>query len=356
MWKRISFILIAVILCGTASVAQETYTVRDGDALSKIAQKYKVEEDSIKKWNNLTGDKIKIGQELTVSQKKAEVVDKEKEQPKQEIKQEESATNIGAAAGRREATKKGPAKSKAEGRKEKTTDKSSNSPLWWLWLLFGLGGGILVWEKLLRVKILPFFNRKETQDNQDYIEQLQHDKKELKSKIEELNKKIGTLEKQNKEFLEENIEMGRKIEGFQYRPKQSYIADVHKPQRIAGQACNDNPKPSVVVTAPDRNDEPQTSASTLYADAIINGSLNRVKETPNEDTIFELHLQNAHTATFTIYQSAYQRIVANPSFLEGCDKQVLNNEHKVEIASKGTTQRDADGKWKIIHKLNVIIK
>ncbi|GHT02190.1 hypothetical protein AGMMS49525_05290 [Bacteroidia bacterium] len=320
MLKRIIFIFIAVILCGT-SVAQKTHIVVKGENLGRISETYHVKIDSIKKWNNLKGENINIGKKLIVGQKTTAL----KSSSDTSAKANASATQppTGTVAGSRGSNKRDDAQTFTQNSSQNQNSnlsKEEESSLWWLWLLLGCGGGILVWETLLRV-ILPFFNRKETQNNQDYIRQLQDDKKELKSKIEELNKKISTLEKQNKNFLEENIEMGR------------------SPQRNDGQ-----------------NDKCETSATTLYADAIIDGFLNRVKETPNEDTIFELHLQNAQTATFTVYQSAYQRIIANPSFLEGCDKQVLNNAQKVEIASKGTTQRDADGRWKIIHKLNVIIK
>jgi hypothetical protein len=96
-------------------------------------------------------------------------------------------------------------------------------------------------------------------------------------------------------------------------------------------------------------------ATTLYADSIFDGFFNKTKETPNEETVFELHLHNAQNATFTIYHSAKQRIIANPAFLEGCDKQVLANGQNVKIANEGVAQRQSDGKWKVISKLNVII-
>ena len=79
-------------------------------------------------------------------------------------------------------------------------------------------------------------------------------------------------------------------------------------------------------------------------------------EKPDDDTIFEMRLQNAQAAVFTIYHSANQRIIDNPSFLEGCDKQVLSNAQKVVIESKGATRKQADGKWKIINKLNAILR
>jgi hypothetical protein len=414
MLKRIIFIIIAVILCDTASVAQDIpaekvdyvigYYVKayiekktDKNIRSKfIGEDYtKLENNSfespisqndleniIKKLpdEKLKNDKGKENQEIikdkvgvfydNIKNKRSSndlsidyIVELErgyenflsgkskslKEELKNKIQEKGTIEAQVAQVVKADNTTTPKTENKRDRNRETTTtdkDKeSSNSSLWWFWLLLGLGGGIFVWGKWLRVKIQPLFNCKETQSNQDYIKQLQDDKQELKSKIEELNKKISTLKKQNNGFLEENIAMGQKIEGLQYKPKQSYIADVHKLQGVVGQTRNDG-----------QNDIRTTSASTLYADAITDGYFSCVKEMPNEDSVFELYLQNAQTATFTIYQSAYQRTIANPSFLEGCDKQVLNSAQKVEIVSKGTAQRDADGKWKISHKLNVIIR
>ena len=48
-----------------------TYTVKSGDALSKIAEKYKVTVSQLKKWNNLSSNNIRVGQKLIVSQESA---------------------------------------------------------------------------------------------------------------------------------------------------------------------------------------------------------------------------------------------------------------------------------------------
>ena len=48
-----------------------TYIVKSGDALSKIAEKYKVSIAQLKKWNNLTSNNIRVGQKLIVSQQAA---------------------------------------------------------------------------------------------------------------------------------------------------------------------------------------------------------------------------------------------------------------------------------------------
>jgi len=46
------------------------YIVKSGDNLSAIALKYKVKIDDIKKWNNLSSDKLMIGQKLIIQPKK----------------------------------------------------------------------------------------------------------------------------------------------------------------------------------------------------------------------------------------------------------------------------------------------
>jgi len=94
----------------------------------------------------------------------------------------------------------------------------------------------------------------------------------------------------------------------------------------------------------------------LYADSIFDGFFHRVSKESNEDTVFELHPQYAQTAIFTIFGSAESRVIANPYFLEGCEKQVLKNAQHVHIEQKGEAQKQPDGRWKITKKLNVVIE
>lgn len=47
---------------------ESTYHVKPGDSLEKIARKYQTTADALKKSNQLTSDKIVIGQELTIPQ------------------------------------------------------------------------------------------------------------------------------------------------------------------------------------------------------------------------------------------------------------------------------------------------
>jgi len=217
------------------------------------------------------------------------------------------------------------------------------SSWWWFWLILGLGGGVFVWEKFLREKLMSLINRNETKSSEEYIKQLQTDKKELKNEIDALNKKIKTLEKQNKEFLEENIAMGQKIEGYEYKPKQSFIADANNSQEIAGQTRDNG-----------QNIE-HSNSNTLYADSTFSS----VTAVPDANTIFELHLRNAQTASFTVYSGAKELVAQRPEFLDDtyCEKQVSGNA-AVQIVNEGKVQKDNSGSWKIIsnQKLNVIIK
>jgi len=62
---------------GNATVSGgTTYTVKSGDALSTIAEKYKVTVTQLKNWNNLSGNNIRVGQKLIVSQQAAPAPEK----------------------------------------------------------------------------------------------------------------------------------------------------------------------------------------------------------------------------------------------------------------------------------------
>lgn len=93
----------------------------------------------------------------------------------------------------------------------------------------------------------------------------------------------------------------------------------------------------------------------LFADSIVNGKFNRVKELPSDDSIFELNLKGDSNASVTIFKQAYNKVLANPSYLEGCEKQMLGNT-SVYIDREGTAEKDDNGKWKLINPLKVVLK
>ncbi len=59
--------LATFIATGSADAATESYTVKTGDTLWKIAAQHKLSVDELKSLNKLATDKIKIDQKLTVS-------------------------------------------------------------------------------------------------------------------------------------------------------------------------------------------------------------------------------------------------------------------------------------------------
>lgn len=100
-----------------------------------------------------------------------------------------------------------------------------------------------------------------------------------------------------------------------------------------------------------------TSPVILYGDAIKAGKINKVTETPNEDTIFELKLEHAgaHKANLTIAERSHRRILARTAFLDGCDKHVLGSTH-VLVDKEGSVTLESDGTWILTTKPTVTIK
>lgn len=105
------------------------------------------------------------------------------------------------------------------------------------------------------------------------------------------------------------------------------------------------PSPPVPPVKP----EPPLSVVFLYADNIIDGCLNKVVNTPDiENTIYELVLdnENASTARVRVYDGARPRILRYPTFLEGCEMQILNSSGTiVDVVKEGVATKDNNGNW-----------
>lgn len=101
--------------------------------------------------------------------------------------------------------------------------------------------------------------------------------------------------------------------------------------------------------------KPVDSIKLLYSDSIIDGWFCHVWTQENDDTIFVLKLKSESHAIFTIFNQAYNKVLANASYLDGCDKQVLNC-NTVDILSEGEAVREANGKWKVVSPLKVELR
>lgn len=369
MLEKSIFIVIMIILCWTAGFAQTKYVVKKGDNLTKIAKQNKVTVEDILRLNNIEDEKkIKAGDTLTL---KLQEVEKEKtSKPSSTSQQKNNETVSELSLGNKETANQqitdsnftkidtgniyesktnpsvaGSYSLKKTDNEENKKDKTENLPQetekssswWWLWLLLGIGGGVYCWEKWLRKFI---FSDKSTEF---YIEDLKRKISDLKEKKDDLERKNKNLERENKEIREEIAEKDKKIQQVfeMQREKQDFSKNA---------VTNTIAQPG--ITQPNIN-APTAQNSTLYADCIIDGYFNRVVETPNEDTIYEITLVSDNKAIFGIYIEAHNRVIRNPDFIDGCDKQKINLNSQTLEVEEGESTKDGLGKWQICKKAKI---
>ena len=247
---------------------------------------------------------------------------------------------------------------------EKNEKRGGNS-LWWLFLLLGAAagvGGMMAWRKW----VIPFFNpqqesappkrQKPSLQHDEYkkmqlqLEKYKEDNLQLESKNRRLEQEKRELAQQNKSLFRENIGLGDELETLKAKNEHEVQEDFPEDD----QPTISSPHPS---PAPEPISHPTSSPAIFYAASIIDNTLMGISETPTDDTVFKLTMTESDTATISIFQDAVQRIIANPAFLEGCDKQVLTHATAVTVEETGTAQKRADnGKWEVRKKLKVIIQ
>ncbi|MDR0873392.1 MAG: Ig-like domain-containing protein [Prevotellaceae bacterium] len=178
---------------------------------------------------------------------------------------------------------------------------------------------------------------------------LKKHKKELAKQKENAEEALNISdeeEKKKKDELEKlNKGLNDKIKDLEFENK-NLRADLNsKPAQT----------PTTFVSAPVSNSV--SLSKSLYADAINeqNGLFNRVTESPNEDTVFELKLNNAadKTAKFTIYERACPRVLKNNDFAAGCEMQKITSSPSRLDVEQGTVELQDNGKWKITAKAKV---
>lgn len=232
----------------------------------------------------------------------------------------------------------------SKGNKGKKSSKDTHF-ISWVWILlcvlFGAVLGIFLFNVLYVKKIIEEqerINNDLSRKNQILFREKTSDSTELSR----LQTKIQTLEREKEKLLKENISLGEKIDRMKAAQSNTNRTRTAEARHV----------PESQVTS-----QPAEPPTALYADAIIDDFFVKVRETPNEDSIFVLQVNGKNSADFDIYANAYSKVVANPSYLDGCEKQILCETKQIEILSKGFAQQvDANGKWKVINKLNVIIR
>lgn len=347
MMKRV--LLLTMILClSVFGICQNNFhIIQSGDNIGMIANRYGKQSMDLLQWNDLDRNStLRIGDTIWLISPRQRL---EEKLANEEAKKTETQATIQLAEssdeGNMASGNTGRNKSRNNGREKnaKTTNNvGSHSCLWWVYLLIGLlvGGtlGVLFGKLVLLKKAEKAFSF-ERNDFINRISRLEDNKRVMNKDVEKLRSQLRKVENEKRGLLEENVSLGEEMDRLKGM------------RRIENVDETESSKDSLGVS--------RTSAQSkfLYSDAIIEDYFVKVRETPNDDAIFILALQGENTAVFSIYKASYQRVIANPSFLEGCEKQILGNSMELEIVSKGTAQKDtSNGKWKIINKLNVIIR
>lgn len=342
MRRRICLLLFVVYL-GTAGYCQKNskYTVKKDDSAAKIAKQHGIKLKDFMIWNSLDGDNpiIQIGQQLWITDPQSiqqELLEKPEQVNEAIVSLKKEVTNPN--------TEVSPQQTKQETERAGDEDQKTTSiSHLWVRLLFGLLTGLTLGVILVYVFFVKKLKAKlECKENElDRANScLSSEKTNTNAELSRLRSKIQTLEREKRELLDENVGLGEEIDRLKVVPY-SYLNENNKMEVESNSWASNHVASSV----------------TMYADAIIDGYFVRVREIPNEDSIFVLHLNREDSAAFEIYESAYKRVVANPSFLEGCEKQIIGESSQLEIVTKGMAQKDfSNGKWKVINKLNVIIR
>ncbi len=85
-----------------------------------------------------------------------------------------------------------------------------------------------------------------------------------------------------------------------------------------------------------------SSGKKMYSQGLSNGNVDNPKTTPDQyESVWELTEVEPNKYQITVYKDAEKRILANPSFLDGADKQVVIGYDHVELREPGIAEMDA---------------
>lgn len=351
--KRITYIVLFCLM-GFSALAQQVtkYKVQKSDeTLWDIARKHYKNNGykdimpyarNIAEWNGLKIDSYSLypGQELWIVDPHS-IPEESPEPPASVIESEEEDTDSIT-----EATTLGlePPKGNTIPTGDPPVVNTPPRSYSWIWLLIGLMTGFII-GTFLYYQLFVKKHEAEHKRNEDELSRsnsfLSKEKLKVSNELSGLRLELKTLKRDYNGLVEENDLLRKEIEKL--KDTSTRLIETRTREAASDRKNQESP------TKP----EPLT---TLYADSIIDDYFVKVRETPSEDSIFVLHLNGENSADFGLYDTAYSKVVANPSYLDGCEKQVLCEINQIEIVSKGKAQKEGNGKWKVINKLNVIIR
>lgn len=214
--------------------------------------------------------------------------------------------------------------------------KLSDTQLWIRVLLFGLAFVMIV----VLVAIIWLVRGLESEivtvvtDNNGEIKKWVKriaEKPSIASMPKSYDSEIRGLQKENRDLKERIVELEDDIRLLKKKPD----VKVEEQQSVMSRSVE--------------------SQKLLYADSIIDGEFSHVWERENDDTVFVLTKKTETRASININKRAYNKVLANASFLDGCDKQIVDN-HIVVIQCEGEAERGSDGKWKVVSPLKVELR
>lgn len=155
---------------------------------------------------------------------------------------------------------------------------------------------------------------------------------------------MGSLKREMQEMKEE-MKNNNRVFGKQ-------LLELEEKMKIKDSSFREE---SHVLSNQQKVSKPVESQKLLYADSIIDGVFSHVWERENDDTVFVLKQKNETRASITISDRAYKKVLANPSYLDGCDKQVVYC-NSVVILNEGEAEKGGNGKWKVVSPLKVELR
>ena len=223
---------------------------------------------------------------------------------------------------------------------QKKEERASNSAVIpkFLILIIILGAVIFVYFK--RSRIGDFLKKQMPGKRNDSQSELVV----VLNKNDALNDELNNLNKQIQDLKEENSLLHNTMKEL----KQQF--DALKTQIVNQQDKSLQSNVVPLVFEPRQSNEKLNQVKTrkFYADAIIDGEFNKITEQPNSDTVYELKLQESlRRATFDIFSGAYQRVLKNADFVDGCEKQKLTMQPTNLEVVYGEVEINDLGNWRI---------
>ena len=239
-----------------------------------------------------------------------------------------------------------------DGKKASVTIGSSGfgTFLFWVLLIVVL---FLVWRN--RKNVASFFRERtktvrHEDEGQTSLSSPTPKKHEADAESDIIRQLKGVIVKQEKELadvLERVSMLEQKIRKLEARQSETHNS-VHTYVSQASESAQRTSRPI-------GNGDSTFASRTRYAVSIIDKVFKGVTNNVDEDSVFQIDMTSDSTAKITILSSAYPRILANAAFVEGCDLQYINREHKVYVDEPGVAQRNNQGDWMVIKPIKVRI-